>query len=320
MRSPRTVLTPNRFDSGRRSGALCIALALCAIAFGVLWPVAAGAQVSLPPGPPGPPPGAAAGLPSRPATTGTPGEATGPPATIPAQVIGPGLRTGVARVRQSQFALAIACRMNGRVSVVAAAVRSGALAQGRYVCVNRHATAQLRLRAGDDRRLAALGTTLTNVTLREGNTTVRLSVALQTTAQSPSYWSDGGLQCSVLGAYEPYLVGPNFTTSPPAVIDVRPWVAWYTDRNGWRWLGTGGVNASRWYRWTAAPNGIEQWRSPAGALNPWTWAPIRVHPGDDTYAIGAFEVVYWYAHPLYTWMYTRSSPGGASLTSYCSYP
>ena len=205
------------------------------------------------------------------------------------------------------------------MSVTAGAIRPGVLARGTYTCRNRRATAPLQLRRADARRLAALGPTLASVTLGQGGATARLSLLLQSTSQSPSYWSDGGLQCGLLGSYEPYLVAPNFTDMPPVVVDVRPWVAWYTNSNGWRWLGTGGVNASRWYRWTATPSGIQQWRTPAGAVNPWTWAPIYVHPGAGTYAIGVFEIVYWYARPRYTWKYTRSSLGGTSLT-YCNYP
>jgi hypothetical protein len=168
--------------------------------------------------------------------------------------------------------------------------------------------------------LTAIAPTLANVTLGRGAATARLSIILQTSTRSPSYWSDGGLQCSVLGSYEPYLVAPNFTGMPAVVLDVRPWVAWYTHTDGWRWFGTAGVNASRWYRATATPSGIEQWKTSTGAVNPWTWAPIYVHPGGDTYAIGVFEVVYWYARPLDTWRYTRSSLGGTALTTYCNYP
>jgi hypothetical protein len=248
---------------------------ICAIGFGLSVPAQAAAQNSPPPGPPGPPPWAGSGFLSPPGPgTALTLEATGPAATIPAHVTGPALMTGVVRVHQSQFAVPIACRASGRVSVTAAAIRSGVLARGTYTCRSGHASAQLRLRQDDARRLAVLGPTLTSVALGQGGAGARLSLTLEANAQSPGYWSDGGLQCAFLGSYEPYLVAPNFTDTPPVVIDVRPWVAWYTDANGWRWLGTAGVNASRWYRWTATPSGIEQWTTPAGAVNPWTWAPI----------------------------------------------
>ncbi len=206
------------------------------------------------------------------------------------------------------------------MSVSASAIRPGVLARGGYTCRNRRASAQLSLRRSDARRLAALGPTLASVTLGQGAASARLSLLLQNGPQGPGYWSDGGLECSLLGPYEPYLVAPNFTDNPPAVIDVRPWVAWYTAGNGWRWLGTAGVNASRWYRWTATASGVQQWRTPAGALNSWTWAPIYVHPGQNTYAVGVFEIVYWYAHPRYTWRFALSRGRANSVTTYCNYP
>lgn len=203
--------------------------------------------------------------------------------------------------------------------VTASAIRPGVLTRAKYACRNRRASPQLRLRRADARRLAALGPTLAGVALGQGSETARLSLTLQTTAVPPSYWSDGGLECSLLASYRPYLVAPDFTVTPPVVIDVRPWVAWYAPRTGWRWLGTTGVNASHWYRWTATPSGVLQWRTPAGAINPWTWAPISVHPGQDTYAIGVFEIVYRYAHPSYVWRYAPSSPGLNARTTYCKY-
>jgi hypothetical protein len=127
------------------------------------------------------------------------------------------------------------------------------------------------------------------------------------------------MECSLLGADTPYLVAPNFTVGPPAIIDVRPWVAWYTAATGWRWIGTTGVNSSSWYRWTATPAGVQQWFTPTGALNPWTWAPIRVRAGRGMYTLGVFEVVYWYPHPRYVWQYTRSRLGPASTGTYCTY-
>ncbi|MGO9749975.1 MAG: hypothetical protein ACLP8S_31060 [Solirubrobacteraceae bacterium] len=206
------------------------------------------------------------------------------------------------------------------MSLTAPAIRPGVLAGGQYTCRGRRASAQLMLRQADVRRLTALGPTLASVTLGQGRATAQLSLTLQTTAQGPSYWSDGGLQCDLLGNDEPYLVAPNFTVSPPTLIEVRPWVAWYTATNGWRWLGTLGVDASAWYPWTATPSGVQQWRTPTGALNPWTWAPIYAQPGQDTFAIGVFEIIYWYTHPRYVWRYALSSPSGSTPTAYCNYP
>jgi hypothetical protein len=97
-----------------------------------------------------------------------------------------------------------------------------------------------------------------------------------------SFWSDGGLNCSLLGNYTPYLVAPTFTVNPPAIIDVRPWVAFYTGADGRQWLETNGLNRSSWYRWTANAQGPVQWTTPTGSINPWTWAPIRVSAGHGT--------------------------------------
>ena len=244
----------------------------------------------------------------------------GPPGRLPTSAFGPALLNGIVSVHGQRFALAIACATSGRVSVTASAIRPGVLARASYACRHRRASAQLSLRRADARRLAALGPTLAGVSLGQGRATARLSLTLQTGAEGPGFWSDGGLECSLLGTYQPYLVAPDFTLTPPAVIDVRPWVAWYTATNGWRWLGTAGVNASNWYRWTATPSGVQQWRTPAGASNPWTWAPIYVRPGRDIYAIGVLEILYRYAHPRYLWRYAPSSPSGRALTTYCNYP
>jgi len=320
VRSGPTALIPEGIICRRRRGAVPALFILCAIVLGLAPAAGAAVHNGPPPGLPGPPPGAGAGFPAPPAASTVPlAGAPGPPATIPARVSGPALLSGTARVHQLQFSVAIACRTSGRVSVSAGAIRPGILARGRYTCRNRRASAQLRLRPADARKLASLGPTLASATLAEADGGARPSLTLQTGAQSPAYWSDGGLQCSLLGSYQPYLVAPNFRVTPPAVIDVRPWVAWYTPSGGWRWLGTVGVNASQWYRWTATPSGVAQWITPAGASNPWTWAPIAVHPGGDTYAVGVFEVVYWYAKPRYTWKYALSSAAQTGLTAYCQF-
>jgi hypothetical protein len=65
---------------------------------------------------------------------------------------------------------------------------------------------------------------------------------------------------------------------------------------------------------------VTQWRTLGGALNRWTWAPITVCPASNTYAIGVFEVVYWYTHMRYVWEYTPSLMGSGAKSTYCSYP
>lgn len=311
----------NDNESCRPRGVWPVLLVLCAIALGISPTARAAAQTGPPPGLPGPPPGAGSGFPAPPAAGVVPlAGAVGPPASLPTGVSGPALLSGTARVHGLRFALSIACASGGRATVTASPIRPGVVARARYACRNQRASVELSLRRADARRLATVGPTLASVTLGQGRTTTRLSLTLQSTPKAPNYWSDGGLECSLLGTYEPYLVAPNFTDTPSAVVDVRPWVAWYTARHGWRWLGTAGANASTWYRWTATPSGVQQWKTPAGAINPWTWAPIHVHAGQHMYMIGAFEIVYWYAHPRYAWSYALSHGRGNALTSYCSYP
>jgi hypothetical protein len=84
-------------------------------------------------------------------------------------------------------------------------------------------------------------------------------------------------------------------------------------------VGTAGLNRSTWYQWTATPNGIMQWYTPAGALNQWTWAPIAAPSGRRMYAVGVFEVEYLYTHPTYAWEFSRSQPNGGAAGTYCSY-
>ncbi len=128
------------------------------------------------------------------------------------------------------------------------------------------------------------------------------------------------MECGLLGPYTPFLVAPNFQVTPSALISVRPWIAWYTAATGWRWLGTTGVNSSSWYLWSASPFGVWQWVTSAGALNRWTWAPIRVRPGRGIYKIGAFELIYWYTHPRYVWAYVSSRATTSAAAGYCAYP
>ena len=111
------------------------------------------------------------------------------------------------------------------------------------------------------------------------------------------------------------MLAPNFTVTPATTIDVRPWLAWYTAATGWQWLGTDGPDASRWYRWTGTPDGVAEWHTPSGAINPWTWGPISISPGQGTYVIAVLEAVYWYSHPVYVWRFAHSYP----TSPYCAY-
>ena len=123
-------------------------------------------------------------------------------------------------------------------------------------------------------RLAALKSTIGRVALGFGDGE-RFSDTLETRPTAPIDWGSGGMECSLLAPYDAYLVAPNFTVTPPAIIDVRPWVAWYTSANGWRWLRTFGVNRSNWYRWSATRGRVAAWMTPTGALNPWTWTQVH---------------------------------------------
>lgn len=214
-------------------------------------PVRASASVSPPL--PGPPPTAGLDFPAAPApgTVPAPGP-LGPAASLPTKIGGAGLRSGFVLVHGRQLTLAIACRTGGRVSLSASALGSGVLARGSYSCSDRQGSTQISLAPAAARRLAALKSTIGRVALGFGNGE-QFSVTLETRPTAPIDWSSGGMECSLLAPYDAYLVAPNFTVTPPAIIDVRPWVAWYTSANGWRWLGTIGVNRSSWYRWYATP-------------------------------------------------------------------
>lgn len=297
-------------------------LALAATCFvAALGSQAAAAATLAPPSQPGPPPQADAGFPAPPAPgTVPPAGPVGPSSSIPTHVGGPGLLSGIALLQARQLTLAIVCGTNGRASVTAPAIRKGVLASTSYRCKAGRANPQLSFKARDAGKLAGLRSTLAHVTLGRGAATDEFSLTLEAKPTASSFWSDGGLECSVLGGDQPYLVAPNFTLTPAAIIDVRPWVAFYTAGHGWRWLGTAGLNQSTWLRWTATSTGVMQWRTPTGALNPWTWAPINVQPGQQTYAIGVFEVIYWYHVPRYVWRVTYSHPSSFTLGTYCSYP
>ena len=314
----------------RRPVALAAALAVTVALAGALSPLAqasattaaqASATTAAPPGLPGPPPGAATGLPPGPSVGTVPSPtAAGPARSLPGGSTAPGLRTGLVRLRGTSMRLSIACHRDGRVIVTAGSLGPGSIAAAGYRCQHGNADPQLTVRARAARRLTAIGSTLATATLHEGASSAQISLSLSAHAQPPRLWSDGGLQCDLLGARSPYLVAPNFTDTPAAIVDVRPWIAWYTAGSGWRWLGTDSVNASQWYRWTASPTGIAQWTTPAGAINPWTWGPITVAPDNATAMIGAFEIVYRYAQPSYAWGYVTADAQAAAPTTYCRYP
>ncbi|MDO8212477.1 hypothetical protein [Conexibacter sp. CPCC 206217] len=286
-------------------------------------PPAAATAAESPPSLPGPPPGAGAGFPLPPSAGAVPlAPAPGASTAIPAPA-GPALVDGGAQVTAAgRLTLRVACGASGRASLSVAALRSVTLARAAYGCHGGRAAVRLRIDSADARRLAPISPALGRVTLRQGATTARLSVALAAAGRSwsPGFWSDGGLQCASPGPAQAYLVAPNFTVTPSTSIAVRPWVASYTADGGWRWLGLRGRDASRWLELIATPAGVAQWLQPAGALNPWTWGPIDVPGGARSYALGVFEVIYWYGgRPTYVWRYARSFVAAQPTGSYCVY-
>ena len=273
-----------------------------------------------PPGLPGPPPSAGSGFPLPPPPGQAPGvEPAGPPTSIPAEVAGPGLLNGIVTVRGTGVALQIACRAGGRVVLSAPTVANGTLAQARYRCSRSRAVVHLWLQSAAARQIARMGQALAAVRFVQAGMTELLSVTLAVRPQAASYWtSDFGLRCDSAN-YQAQLLAPNFSDTLPTTIDVRPWLAWYTAATGWQWLGTAGVNASRWDRWTATPSGVAEWQTPGGGVTPWTWSPISVTAGDGIYVIAVFEAIYWYSRPEYVWGYARSGGGGDAITTYCAY-
>ena len=308
----------------RRFGALwLLVMCVCAVTVGTGFSAPQAAGQALPPSfLPGPPPGARSGFPLPPPPGRAPdAEPAGPAATLPAQVSGPALLSGSVDLRGTRFAVQIACRTGGLMNVTARSVGTGILASASYVCRNRRATARVSLTKAAAKRMAGRGSTIAQLIFVQGKTTTqRLSLTVEVRPQAPAYWSDGGLRCNPSVSYEGEMVAPNFRVTPRTTIDVRPWLAWYTSANGWRWLGVNGINASRWYRWTATPDGVAEWRTPTGTISPWMWTPIGVPAGQGTYAVSVFEVIYWYSRPVYVWRYAPSSPSLNVTTTYCNYP
>lgn len=314
MRQLARLAVVARVAVAARLAAVGAPLAIAALLAGAVPGVAAAT-----PGLPGPPPGAGSGFPGAPRPGVTPApQPVGPAARIPASVSTPGLLTGTV-VATRAVQIPIACHRAGRATLSAAALGRGVLARVAYGCSRGRGVVRAQLTAAQARRLRALGQTLVSIVLADARGSARASVELQSRPRAPRFWSDGGLVCTLLGDNQPYLVDPNFRVSPAVTIDVRPWIAWYTPTGGWQWLGTRGARSSAWYRFTAGPDGVVQWRTPRGAVNPWTWAPIGVSPGHGISLIGVFEVIYWYRHPLYRWAYSRSSAMSGTGT-YCSYP
>jgi hypothetical protein len=292
---------------------------LCAVLGFAVWGAQA-ARASAPPGLPGPPPDAGAGLPLPPAPgQAPPAEPDGPATTIPVTGSGPGLLSGTASFHGTRVSFPVACTASGRVTMSAATF--GQLAQTRYRCANGRGVVSLSLAKDAARQIASDGSVLAHLAFVQGGTTEQQSLMVGPRVAAAATWTSYyGLGCTTLGSNQAQLLAPNFSDTPTTTIDVRPWLAWYTAATGWQWIGTAGADASTWYQWTATPSGVAEWLTPSGTTTPWTWAPISVTPGHDTFVIAVFEAVYWYSHPVYVWRYARSGAGATSITTYCEYP
>jgi hypothetical protein len=275
---------------------------------------AAPAAAQAPPGLPGPPPGAGASLPSAPGTAPAivpPGTAlTIPPAG------GPGLLADThAALAARRFNLRFACQTGGTLRVRASRLSPRSIAADRFACRSGRATARLIVSRKIARRLERRRTVAAVAIV--GKSRLHLTLSARRTKQAAKgFWTDGHLECA-----PGYLVEPDFTTKQPTPISTRGWVAVYTAATGWHWYGT-----QQWNTWTATSTGVTQFH-PGGAVLPvpWTVGPITVPPGQNAYAIGVYEIVYWVGgRPDHQWQYVNAGTTGAvaagSPTPYCVYP
>jgi len=293
---------------------------------GLLLAAGAGSALAAsgPAGLPGPPPGAGTGFPLPPPPGQAPSaQLPGAAVSLPAPSSLPGLLAGSAAVKGTKVSLRIACHARGRAAFSAPGV-PGAISAVRYKCVRGRSIVVFPLRKSAVQQITRSGSVIATVRFTQTTGSERLSVAVGPRPPAPVDWTSVfGLLCGAPGTNQAQLDAPNFTVTPATTIDVRPWLASYTTANGWQWLGTAGLNASRWYRWTATPGGVAEWGAPTGPINPWTWGPITVRPG--THVIALLEAVYWYSHPVYVWRYAHSFPGATSTSTanptsdYCAY-
>jgi hypothetical protein len=279
----------------------------------------ASGAVAAPAGLPGPPPTAGQGFPLPPPPgQGPPGQPLGPPVTLPYATSRPGLLSGYAPLRGNRIKLQIACGSGGRAGLSVPAVTSRTLASSRYKCSGRRGTLAFTLAKPVAREIGRAGNVLARIAFKTGRVSLTVGPRVPATDVWTSFY---GLRCNTPTPAQGQLTAPNFTATPRAItIDVRPWLVWYTSATGWQWLGTGGPGVSRWYRWTATPNGVAEWQPPSRPISPWMWSPITVSPGRGTYVVAVFEAIYWYSRPAYVWRYARSGPSAQTNTTYCAYP
>jgi ribosomal protein L37E len=232
----------------------------------------------------------------------------------------PGLLSGTASLGRSGVKLRVACRAGGKATFGVPSFGSASLASARYKCAGGRGTASFALSASIVARINRSGSVLGRVSFTQGGALTRASVMVGPRPPAAVFWTSVfGLQCGAPGGFQAVLQAPNFTVTPPTTIDVRPWLAWYTPATGWQWQGTVGPGASRWYRFTATPTGVAEWRTPLGTVEPWLWSPIAVARGRGVYMTAVFEAVYWYTHPAYVWRFAHSVPGTGPLGGFCAY-
>jgi hypothetical protein len=284
-----------------------------AAATGALLLAGAGVAAAAP-GPPGPPPGAGSGFPPPP-PSGAPTTSTGGAAAIaiPGTSTALGLRSGVAQVSNGTVTLSLACSRGGSASLR----DTGVKVTTTYKCRHGSAAPRFSFTQAQAGKVLAGGGSLATLTLA-GAVAAPMSVQLSRGTFVPTYWtSTFGLNCTAGGSDTAMLSAPNFSVSPATTIDVRPWLAWYTPKTGWQWLGLDGAGISSWIRWTGTPSGVFEWQS-GGVTTPWMWGPIQIAPGHATQVVAVFETIYWYSHPVYVYRYARSQPGSGA--SNCVYP
>ena len=182
---------------------------------------------------------------------------------------------------------------------------------GKLLRVSGRATARLTLSKKVAAKVTKPGVVAATATIRQGESATRVSFTLtagRKAAKAKAFWTDGHLQCSQDGSGAPpaYLSQPDFTTQSPTPISTRGWIAWYTARGGWHWLGTG-----RWNTWTATVGGVAQFHPDLSNPNPVHGGAVSVPAGQAIFTVGVYEIVYWVGgRPDYQWQYVNAGPTG----------
>jgi hypothetical protein len=291
------------------------------------------AAAAAPPGPPGPPPGNGTSLPASPGSVVVPAPFGG--ATAVSAPTGPGLlrdasNTAFNRGKRA-FTVTFACQANGSLKATSPRVR-GPIGEAKYRCRGGKARATVKVTPATAARIARLQKVAVTVTATQRGQRTPMDVTLLaggSASPAAKFWTDGHLQCTPDGTTpQATAVEPDFTYRFAGIpISTRGWVASYTDRGGWHWTGASGERRGRWDTWSSTPTGIVEWH-PGGQVQPnaWTWGPIGFTAGQNTFAIGVWEIVYWSGGgPKWQWGYINAgttghvAAGGAAM-SYCTYP